>query len=335
LVKPPLWIYAFLSCFDLFATAVGGVGLLWVDASTNQMLRGSMVVFAAIFTYFLLKRSLTPLQIGGVSIVALGLVLVGLSGLLRPKDSSDDDTASTSQMILGIGLVLIGSMSNAIQNVLEEKLMKGAGGDNVDPLEIVGWEGVFGCLSSSFLLLPICQHIPGPQCGSAEDTLDTFVQMGNNPLIIVLCLAYVFSLCAMNFTSMQISKVLSAIHRNLVNACRTVSVWVVSILLYYVFTSGSFGEAWDNWSLIQLGGFFLLLGGTLVYSYGGMKKAAQSVGLDSSSDELITEEVIVPEAHIVAIAGAVAADPYSQGHTGSYQQSQSRSHHRGQGYQAS
>jgi hypothetical protein len=47
--KPPLWVYAILCVFDLSATAVGGVGLIWVDASTNQMLRGSMVVVSVFF----------------------------------------------------------------------------------------------------------------------------------------------------------------------------------------------------------------------------------------------------------------------------------------------
>ena len=33
--KPPIWVYAVLCLFDLSATSVGGVGLIWVDASTN------------------------------------------------------------------------------------------------------------------------------------------------------------------------------------------------------------------------------------------------------------------------------------------------------------
>lgn len=33
--KPPIWVYAVLCVFDLSATAVGGVGLIWVDGSSH------------------------------------------------------------------------------------------------------------------------------------------------------------------------------------------------------------------------------------------------------------------------------------------------------------
>ncbi len=56
--KPPLWVFAVLATFDLSGTAIGGVGLQWVDASVNQMLRGSGVVFTAFASILLLQRRL-------------------------------------------------------------------------------------------------------------------------------------------------------------------------------------------------------------------------------------------------------------------------------------
>jgi len=70
----------------------------------------------------------------GIGIVMLGLILVGAAGMLRP---SSDKTPPASDVFVGILLVLSGSALNSLQNVFEEKLLKGA---SVDPLEVVGWE---------------------------------------------------------------------------------------------------------------------------------------------------------------------------------------------------
>jgi drug/metabolite transporter (DMT)-like permease len=139
---PPVWVYAVLSCFDLSATAIAGVGLIWVDASTNQMLRGSMVVFCAIFSVMLLNRKLSRGQWTSIGVVCLGLAIVGSTGMLQkhfaPPATDDSNAVSSGQLLIGIVLVLLASAINAIQNVIEEKLLKASGGADVDPLMLVG-----------------------------------------------------------------------------------------------------------------------------------------------------------------------------------------------------
>ena len=146
----------------------------------------------------------------------------------RPDPSTSDDSSSVSggQLLIGILLVLLASALNAVQNVFEEKLLKAVGGAEVDPLELVGWEGTFGTLLSAFVLLPIVYQIPGPDCGKAEDSLNTLKQLQNSPLAVGLSLSFVIGLMLMNWTSQQISQQLSAVHRNLVSAVRTVLVYV-------------------------------------------------------------------------------------------------------------
>jgi len=266
---PPLWVFLILACFDCSATAVSSVGLIWVDASTNQMLRGSMVVFTAVFSVMIFRRCLPNMKWIGVGIVVAGLLLVGLSSVLQKSidgDSGDDTQATASQVSIGIALVFLGSALNGFQNVMEEKLMKGT---DCHPLLVVGWEGFFGIFLASFLLLPISSTIPGDDCGKAEDTLDTLYMLYHSWLITFLCVLYALSLYVMNYTLMEIAKVLSAVHRSLINSCRTVLVWVGDILLYYVFTGHDFGESWTRWSFMQLGGFVLLVAGTVVYGSAG------------------------------------------------------------------
>ncbi len=343
--KPPLWVFAVLATFDLSGTAIGGVGLQWVDASVNQMLRGSGVVFTAFASILLLQRRLRIKQWyvciyptigwcpcssqsestdryrlcffvgffflshfshacrGGIVIVCLGLVCVGLSGFLREKYSSGthrrlsffgfiahtdaltlrwlccagsaaSSNVSPMKVLLGIALVLAGTALNAVQGVLEEKLMKAVGGAEVHPLELVGWEGVFGLIFSAYILLPVVHWLPGPNCGSVENLFDT-LYMVQQPFVFALIGIFIVALMIMNYLSQQISKVLSAVHRQLISSIRTLIVWTVEILLYYVLHMHAYGEAFDLWSIIQLGGFVCLVAGT--FFYGRAKEAEQQM----------------------------------------------------------
>jgi len=263
--KPPLWVFAVLSLFDLSATTVGSIGLIWVDASVNQMLRGSGVVFTAIFSIMLLKARLAWKQWIGIGIVCFGLVLVGLSGYLGEGETGTvGPPVSPFHAFIGIVFVLIGSALNAIQGVLEEKLMKAVGGAEVSPLELTGWEGVFGTIFCASLMLPAVNFIPGPNCGSQENIFDTIYLM-RYPLVAAACLTFIFALMIMNFLSQKITQLLSAVHRQLISSIRTLMVWGVDLVIYY-FISRSVGESWNTeTSLIELAGFCCLVAGTFVY----------------------------------------------------------------------
>ena len=61
-------------------------------------------------------------------------------------------------------------------------------------------------------------------------------------------------------------------HRTLVDACRTVVVWTISVSLYYGSSNGgqpcstNYGESWHGvWSAVQLVGFLIMMLGTFTY----------------------------------------------------------------------
>jgi hypothetical protein len=70
-----------------------------------------------------------------------------------------------------------------------------------------------------------------------------------------------------NFCGLAVTKSLSAVHRTLIDACRTVLVWCVDLLIRYAFHQHAYGEAWTKWSFLELGGFVVLFLGTLVYNH--------------------------------------------------------------------
>lgn len=59
--------------FDLIATTLMNVGLLYVTASVYQMLRGTQMVFAAILVGFFLNRHLNKYQLRGLILAIVRL----------------------------------------------------------------------------------------------------------------------------------------------------------------------------------------------------------------------------------------------------------------------
>ena len=43
----------------------------------------------------------------------------------------------------------------------------------------------------------------------------------------------------------------AAIHRTLIDACRTMLVWGVDLVIFYAFNAPAFGEPWNNYSYLQ------------------------------------------------------------------------------------
>lgn len=69
---------------------------------------------------------------------------------------------------------------------------------------------------AGLVVLPVVHHIPGSDCGSQENTLDTLAGFGNSYAIILLTIGYMFNIAIFNYLSNLVSKLLSAIHRQLV-----------------------------------------------------------------------------------------------------------------------
>jgi len=105
--KPPLWTYLVFASFDCSATCISGVGLLYITASANQMLRGSAVLFTGLFSVLLLQRRLLRKQWGGILLVVAGLVLVGGAGVWQAQRSKDSDSNDATPLQAAIGVILV------------------------------------------------------------------------------------------------------------------------------------------------------------------------------------------------------------------------------------
>ena len=89
----------------------------------------------------------------------------------------------------------------ATQMVLEEKFIAKY---NVPALQAVGWEGTFGFVTLSALLIPMYFIPVGPKFGNnprhvMEDAYDGLYQLAHNPELLCAFLGTVFSIAFFNF----------------------------------------------------------------------------------------------------------------------------------------
>lgn len=251
-------LFLMVSILDLAGTTLGGIGLLYTYASVFQMLRGSIIVFSGLLRVTVLKMKLASHQWIGIGITVCGLVIVGWSAMM---DESGD--FPTSKLMLGNGLIIAGQFANAVQFIVEEIFLKK---HNFPPLLVVGAEGCWGIVLMISIVLPVLYYVPGPGgLPHYENALDAAVIIGNNHLLLGLVLAYWLSIAFYNFCGLSVSKRLTSVHRTFIDALRTICVWLVQLILYYA-THGKTGEKWGKHSIMQLGGFALLVTGTIVYN---------------------------------------------------------------------
>lgn len=99
------------TAFDLLATVLMNVGLLYVTASVYQMMRGAEMIFAAVFAVTFLKRHLNKFHYLGILCCMAGISMVGMASVLSGEGSATQ-VVTTEQMLTGMALIII---SQAVQ----------------------------------------------------------------------------------------------------------------------------------------------------------------------------------------------------------------------------
>jgi len=241
------------SC-DMTATSIMYVGLTLTTPSAYQMLRGSVVVFTGLLSWWFLKRKLLLHHWVGMGLVVVGTVVVGMAGLVCKADDGDARNPGVGNL-----LVVLAQLVVSVQMVIEEKVI---GGYKIPALQVVGWEGIFGfCML--FCVLCIMQNVPQPALLSPtkhkgkhfEDSISALKDMGHHPGLLAYSLGSVISIAFFNFFGVSITKHLNAATRMVLDSLRTVIVWAVSLIL-----------KWEKFCYINVIGFIVLVAGTVVFN---------------------------------------------------------------------
>jgi drug/metabolite transporter (DMT)-like permease len=288
----PLYLTVAGLC-DMTATSMMYVGLTMTYASTFQILRGFVVVVTAVFSQFVLKRRQHNFQWFGVAMVVCGTIIVGAAPYvphpLGTKDPGGAADSGASNPALGNAIIVLAQIVVGVQMCWEEKYVTEY---NIPALLVVGWEGFFGLFAIHVLITVVHQFHDfsvgtmietvsaaeaagswSAPAGTGErgwgggnaDTVfwfgedDAFAQFGagapNNPTLVIAMVCMVFSIAFFNFFGISVTKKMSAAHRMVLDSVRTCVVWSVGLVFFH-----------EKFSILQLVGFLILIGGTLVYN---------------------------------------------------------------------
>lgn len=236
------------------ATTTMYIGLTMTFASSFQMLRGALIVFTGILTVTVLKRSLKGFQWLGIIFIIIGLAVVGSNDFFK-KEESAHEGKGTGKMITGDILIILAQILTAFQMIVEEKFLRGK---NIPPLKAVGYEGLFGLIIASLLIIPLSFIKITQDDGTSapiEDPLDAFLQIKNNWQTALAIFGNIVSIAFFNFAGISVTKEISATTRTVLDSVRTLIIWLFSLAI-----------GWEKFAYLQLIGFVLLVIGMFVYN---------------------------------------------------------------------
>jgi len=254
------------SSFDLFASTLMTFGLIYINVSVFQMLRGSMVIFSAILSIIFLHRHIHAYEWFSIAITIIALICIGTAGIYIPTVGEDEETSfSASQKLLGCTLVILSQLVQAGQIVTEEFILKDI---NMPALEIVGWEGIWGLVMMVLIACPFAFICPGddpsPLGGSLENIFDSFHQLFHSGEVALISIIFILAVMLYNIFGMLVTSGSSAVNRTILEAVRTLLIWI--FMLICAAAGCPFGEYWVSWSWLELVGFILLISSSLMYN---------------------------------------------------------------------
>ncbi|MCQ2819906.1 MAG: solute carrier family 35 protein [archaeon] len=271
--KAKCFYFALPAFFDLLGTSTMSISLTFLPSSVYQMLRGAVIIFTVISSIIFLKYTYHRHHFLGICIAICGLVIVGLDAILWKDKEKREKVEINSSMIIGISLVLIGQIFQSFMFIVEENLIKKF---KAEPLQVVGMEGLWGASFYIILLIPLyyikCDEWPKdfqkmcqPENAAKtefrfEDALLAFRQLkGNSQLIFFACL-YILSIALFNFSGLSVTKNASSTSRTMADALRTILIWI------FFLTEIPPEQTREDFSWPQLGGFIILLIGSIIYN---------------------------------------------------------------------
>lgn len=245
-------LLAIPSVCDMLATTFMNVGLVYTPASIYQMTRGAVVLFVAVLSVLFLKRRIRKLEWISLIIVTLGIAIVGYSG--SDKSTSPEDAAL---IVVGMSLIIVAVMFQAIQFVVEEKILSRY---EFTPLRLVYTEGFFGVVilvAALVVLNFIVGSIQSPAkfADSPFNLHESLLQTFSLRQVLISSLFIMVCISMFNFCGISLTHQLSATARSTIDSCRTLLVWIIAIVL-----------GWESFLLLQCIGFATLVFGTLSFN---------------------------------------------------------------------
>ncbi|KAL5085599.1 hypothetical protein Trisim1_010085 [Trichoderma cf. simile WF8] len=273
---------------DICGTTLMNIGLLLVAASIYQMTRGALVLFVGLFSVVFLRRTLRLFQwISLVGVVA-GVAVVGLAGAIWPDvkahvvssiTDSPEGLSDVAKAVIGVLLIAGAQIFTATQFVLEEWMLENS---PIDPIKVVGWEGLFGFVTTVAVMIVLHLAIGRTEAGRYGyfDAAEGLRQMWDEKALLVSSVIIMISIGGFNFFGLSVTRTVSATSRSTIDTCRTLFIWVVSL-----------GLGWESFKWLQIAGFAMLVYSTFLFN-GLVQPPFEFLRADAETEELLPEEPI-------------------------------------------
>jgi hypothetical protein len=231
--------------------------LVTVDQSVWQMVSTTQVIFALVFSCFILKRSRFAYMWWSSVVTAIGVGICGFSFFASEIPTSDGLTPA--RIALGAFLSLVSNALTAGEATCWDFLMHS---HRVDSNLIVGLKGAYGCAISA-VALPILWLT------KAEEV--PFRAIADNPTLLGFVIAHVITIFAFNVSLMMLNNAFGAVVQTSFQPLRSLCLWVVALVLQVAVRDSEFGrqhpgigEELSPWSVLRLMGFLLSILGILM-----------------------------------------------------------------------
>jgi hypothetical protein len=228
-----------------------------LTTALSMTLKGSRVVFSAIFLVIFLKRKLFPFHWAAAAAVMVGLAVASIPSLID-TDSAKKPGKTTKEILIGIAMVLAGEMLRSLKGVYEERLLKKL---HYDALMVVGLQGLLGfILSVAALFVVDAIQIGGKPL---ESLRDSFSQFASAPLVWGISTSLPLTVPALFVMGAYVTKLMSAVHNALTGTITTAIVWIISIIIHFIDSNRGVKLKWIL--LVQLLGFIIVVLSSMVY----------------------------------------------------------------------
>jgi hypothetical protein len=264
--------FAIPAASDAFEGIVSAVCIVFIGVSVDAMMKSGTLVGVSIIARWIFKQHYHTWQWWSIAGVVTALTIVGASGIISAGSST---TIKTSRLWVAVIIILkfVSQVGYAIKISWEEYFVQKK---HYHPIMICGVEGFWSFVMCGLICQPIAQYMPGDEGnGIREDSIDTFLQIKNNPSLIGIVVVSWFLGLTYNCVSTALIGRTSAVIRTLMEAFRTFLLWMVQFMIFYSFNSSSNpdvykfrmgGEEWATGAYVQLGGFILMTFSLFTYN---------------------------------------------------------------------
>ena len=244
--------------FNLLNSTLRWASLVYVDASVAEMMISGLeltlsVVAARVFR----KRMVAKSRWIGVIIVATGVIIIERANnskhLQQRSDSSDDIDSSSrgkSDATIGIILIILQATLSVLQDIGEEIFMQAC---DFPATMMLGMEGLYGFCVGFIIYVTF-----GNKLG-VEDIDSTLSMIRNNPKQRWWIVGLPFLFLITGIFNIKATEATSAMTRNVWKNFRTVLIWIIALVIYYIGGNAAYGEEWHTpESACILAGFMVM-----------------------------------------------------------------------------